>query len=324
MKTNVAYMALALTLLSCAAAPAADGKGGQPGVFRELKLGGRPAAMGGAYVAVAEGGIGHLYNPAGPALSRQYIAAFSYRAMHLDRRLGFASASIPAREEAVISVAWVYAGTAPLEGRDIQGNILPDNPISHSENLIAVNFAKRFIPQLSIGGKAFYLQNNIGNINATTAGVDFGVLTMLDLSKTAMGKMIPVFQAGLAVENLGANYKWTTTDYWQTLGQELGSSFDEKLPVIFRLGMAVSRPGRFLVAADLAASTASVLKTHFGGEYVAYRDLCLRAGLDDWHPTLGAGLMKKFDKLAIVFDFAYLLDKVGEGNDLLASFELRF
>ena len=321
--TKITYVALAMTLLSCAAA-AADGKGGQPGVFRELTLGGRPAAMGWAYVAVAEGGIGHLYNPAGPAQSRQYMAAFSYRVMHLDRRLGFASASFPAREEAVISVAWVYAGTAPLEGRDLQGNILPDNPISHSENLIAVNFAKRFLPQLSVGGKVFYLQNNIGNINATTAGADFGVLSKLDLSRTAVGKVVPVFQAGLAVENIGANYKWTTTNYWQTLGQELGSSFDERLPLTFRLGIAAGRQGLFLVAADFAANTASVLKTHFGGEYIAYRDLCLRAGLDDRHPTLGAGLTKKFDKLAIVFDFAYLMDKAGEGNDLLGSFELRF
>ena len=44
---------------------AEKGKGGYPGAYMELTVEPRPAAMGGAYIAVSDDAAGQLFNPAG-------------------------------------------------------------------------------------------------------------------------------------------------------------------------------------------------------------------------------------------------------------------
>jgi hypothetical protein len=318
-----ALIAVALGIASAAQA-GSDGHGGQPGAFRDVKVGGRPAAMGGAFTAVAYGGVGWLYNPAGISQVRKNDVTFSYRVMHLDRRLGYASISLPARENATIGFSWIYAGTASLEARDVQGYVIPGEDIASTQNLVGVTFGKTFLPQLAIGGRLFYVQHNIGNINAYSVGGDIGVLSKFDLSRTSFGGIVPLAQLGAAVENIGASYKWTTTNYWQTLGQEIGSTFDEKFPVNYRFGGALVRPGFGVLAADVEMNSASIFKTHFGAEYQVYQELVLRTGLDDLHPTFGFGVYHKVNKFGLFIDAAYLLDKAGEGDDFLMSLDLMF
>jgi len=322
-KTAVALLGLLLAA-SVPASAGSDEDGGQPGAFRDLKLGGRPSALGGAFTAVAEGGAGHLYNPAGLAHTRMYEFSFSYRAMHLDRRLGYASAAMPAKEDARIGLNWIYAGTADLKARDEMGNIIPGEDISYGENLIGVTFAKRFIPELMLGGKLFYVQNSIANITAYTVGLDIGILTKLDMRQTFLKEYFPLLQGGLVAENLGASYRWTTEDYWLSRGRERGASIDESFPANFRLGAALIQPNSHLVAADIEVNTASMLKTHFGGEYTINRTLSLRAGLDDLHPTFGVGIFKRLNQVGVWLDVSYLFDKVNEGDDVLVSFDIMF
>ncbi len=323
MKATAILIALFLTV-SPAVISAADGNGGQPAAFRDLKLGGRASALGGAYTAIADGGVGHLYNPAGLAQTRMYEFSFSYRAMQLDRRLGYASLAIPAKEQARLALSWIYAGSPDLESRDEMGVIIPGANISYSENLVGVTFAKRFIPELMVGGKLFYSQSNVAGVSAYTVGVDVGVLTKLDIRRTFLYPAFPLFQAGLAAENLGASYRWTTQDYWQAHGRETGATVDESFPANFRIGAALVQPEKYLVSGDFEVNTASLVKTHFGAEYTINGTLALRTGLDDLHPTFGAGFFSRVDKVGMRVDVSYLLDKVGEGDDVLFSFDLMF
>jgi hypothetical protein len=303
---------------------AETGSGGRAGAFRDLSLGGRPSALGGAYTALASGGIGHLFNPAGPALEHQFDVALSYRVMKLDRRLGYASFTIPAKENACLSFSWIYAGTKALDSRDDQGYIIPGQSISYAENLVSVNFAKQFAPRFYLGGKAFYAQNSIANINAYTVGVDAGAMYKMNMSKTAFGKIFPLLQFGLAAQNFGATYRWNTAKYWENHGTTQGATVDEKFPLIFRGGAAAIKLDNYLLTTDLEISTASRMVTHIGGEYTIARLLSLRAGLDDLHPTFGIGLFRKLDRFGVWIDLSYLTDKVGEGNDFMASFDLVF
>lgn len=324
MKQTTIFVFTVLALFAVSVGAGAEGRGGQPGAFRDLEIGGRPSAMGGAFVALAEGGAGQLYNPAGLAQSHWYAAGFSYRVMKLDRRLGYVSGAVPAKENAVLSLSWLYAGSPDLESRDEQGNIITGENISYSENLIGITFAKRFIPELLLGGRVFYAQNNVANINAYTVGIDIGGLVKLDMRKTPLKRTFPLFQAGLSVENLGANYRWSTGKYWTTRGREQGATVAESFPANFRTGIAFMQPGLCAIASDLEINTAGIVKTHVGGEYTYSRLLSLRAGLDQGHPTFGIGVFKKLPAFALWVDFSYLMDKVGEGDDLLISFDAAF
>lgn len=314
---------LAVLLLLAPMIAAEEGSGGQPGVFREVKLGGRASAMGGAYTALGEGGMGFLYNSAGPAQTRKSTFAFSYRTMKLDRRLGFASFTIPAREEASLSLFWLYAGSKSLAARDDQGYLTGDD-ISWNENMLGANFSKQFGKMYTIGAKIYYAQNNIADVNAYTAGVDFGALGKFDIRKTPLKPIFPLLRVGLAVENIGANYRWTTTNYWNTAGETQGSTFKEPFPVNYRIGLALEQPSSYVLAADFEMDSKSVFRTSLGGEINVNRAIALRAGLDDAHPTFGFGLLKVMSSFAMKVDASYLLDKVGEGDDLLISFDLIF
>ena len=324
MKQTTIFVSTVLALFAASLCAGAEGRGGQPAAFRDLEIGGRPSAMGGAFTALAEGSAGQLYNPAGLAQLYSYGAGFSYRAMKLDRRLGYVSGAVPAKENAVLSFSWLYAGSPDLESRDEQGNIIDGENISYSENLIGITFAKRFIPELLLGGRVFYVQNNIATISAYTVGVDIGGLVKLDMRKTFLKKTFPLLQAGLAIDNLGANYRWSTGKYWMARGREQGATVDETFPANFRTGIAFMRPGLYTIASDLEINAAGMVKTHVGGEYTYARLLSLRAGLDQGHPTFGIGIFKKLPAFALWVDFSYLMNKVGEGDDLLISFDAAF
>jgi hypothetical protein len=154
--------------------------------------------------------------------------------------------------------------------------------------------------------------------------VDIGGLAKLDARKTLLRDVFPLVQFGAAIENLGANYRWSTNSYWESRGLDQGVVVDERFPTNFKFGTALITPYKYIVSADLEVNTASMAKTHFGGEYTYNRVLSLRAGLDDLHPTFGVGLFKKFNSFALWVDFSYLTDKVDEGDDVLVSFNLAF
>lgn len=322
MKLSVNNIAILCMMVLLASTAWGEGEGGQPGVFKTMALGGRASAMGGAFTAIAEGGVAAIYNPAGIAQTRKHIIAFSYRAMHLDRRLGYANFQMPAKEMAAFSLTWIHAGTSPLQERDNQGNILADLETTYSENLIGATFAKQLGKSLSIGGKAYYVQNTISNINAYTVGADFGGLYKLDLRNTSIKDIFPLLRMGMVIENLGATYKWTTTNYWQTRGAERGATYEEKFPINYRAGVALEKPNSYIVSADFEVNSESQSKFRIGGEYSYRRMLFLRAGLDDGHPTFGTGFFKRFTSFALTIDMSYLTDRVGEGDDILISFDI--
>jgi len=175
-----------------------------------------------------------------------------------------------------------------------------------------------------LGGRLFYAQNDVANISAYTVGADFGGLLKLDMRNYFLASTFPLLQLGIAAENLGASYRWTTGKYWETRGSDHGATVDESFPVNFRVGSALISPDNYIFSTDLEINTVGMVTSHFGGEYTYRRTLALRAGLDDLHPTFGLGLFKRFGGFAAWIDFSYLTDKVDEGDDFLVSFDLVF
>jgi len=76
-----ALLALTLVIGTALPASAADGDGGYAGSYFQIPIGARPAAMGGAYLAVSDDGAAPLYNPAGIALMKKKLFAISYRVL---------------------------------------------------------------------------------------------------------------------------------------------------------------------------------------------------------------------------------------------------
>jgi hypothetical protein len=300
----IAVMFMSLGLWGTAGA-AEDG--GYAGASTSWGVGARPVAMGGAYVAVADGPTGFWWNPAGIAQIRENQAEAAWRAMSFDRQTGYVAYLHPfGREEAAMCFSWTYAGVADLYEYDIDG--ARGDQISNYTNAGTFTFGRRFSPVVSLGVNLRYVQQNIANIDAYTVGFDLGVHLRF-VHDWKMGDLtIPMSKVriGGAVQRLAEKFPWTTGEYWVTRG-ESGSATDERVPVGFRTGIAAFVwKDQALVAVDGEFNEKQGPRFHAGAEVRPHPLLALRAGIDDSDPTFGAGFdVKMNEKVKLILDYAF-------------------
>ena len=312
-KISISTILLILTLF-CSAAFAETGDGGYAGPFLQLGFGARALGMGGAFVAVADDATGGFFNPAGlTQLTKRTFGAF-YRKMTLDRRLSYVVYNQPIRDEATIALAWTNAGVGDVMGRDPDG--YPTEEITNYQNAVQLFLGRRIIDELSVGLTMEYIQYNLANINAY--GIGFGF--------SAMGKPIPELRLGVAVENLGMKYSWTSGDYWKRIDSDiLGSSVTEEFPFNLRFGVSyLLLEGRILLSSEIDKSEKQEAKIHLGVEGWALENVAGRIGYDRGSLTLGLGLRHKIQTAVLGFDYAFITSRVEDDADHLISLQFEF
>ncbi len=181
-------------LIVCAASLATARSGETTATFLTLGVGGRPSAMGEAYVGLAEGVNTLAYNPAGVAK----LDAAEVSAMHAEWVQGF-------RYE---YVAFAY----PLSWGTLGGSVRaltvggfelrtdPDNPSEEPEGTfgaadvaVDVSYAYPLSGVLAVGANAKIINQRIHDVSATGVAGDVGVYW----------EPRPSLSAGLAARNLG-------------------------------------------------------------------------------------------------------------------------
>jgi hypothetical protein len=274
---------LLILMTFCPTAFAETGDGGYAGPFLQLGFGARALGMGGAFVAVADDATGGFFNPAGLVqITKRTFGAF-YRKMPQDRRLSYVVYNQPVRDEATIALAWINAGVTDVMGRDSDGN--PTGEISNYQNAVQMLFGRKIIEQFSVGLTIEYIQFNLANISAY--GVGFGF--------SAMGRPMPELRLGLAVENLGMKYSWTSGDYW--------TRHDPNL---------------------LGASVKQKEKIHLGVEGWALENVAGRMGYDRGSFTFGLGLRQDIQSATLGFDYAFVTSRADDSADHLISLQFEF
>jgi len=301
-----------ILMVICSGALAETGDGGYPDAFLQLGFGARSLGMGGAFVAVADDATGGFFNPAGLVqITKRTFGAF-YRKMTLDRRLSYIIYNQPIRDEATIAIAWVNAGVSDVMGRDTDGYITGE--VSNYQNAVSLYLGRRILDQLSVGLGIGYIQYNLANINAY--GIGFGL--------SAMGRPTPKLRLGLAVENLGMRYSWTSGDYWKRYDL-LGSSVKEEFPFNIRVGASyLLLEDRILLSSELDKSEKQKAKIHLGVEGWALENVAGRIGFDRGSFTLGVGLRQKIESTVLGFDYAFITSRVEDDPDHLISLQFEF
>ncbi len=315
--------------LKAPTAAAADGDGGYAGSFLQVPIGARPAAMGGAYLALSDDGSGPLYNPAGTANLQKKLFTSSYRVMKLDRTLAYTSILFPAKGNSVIGVNWLYAGSGSVEARDGFGQ-----PLGHSVSLnthdFGVLFAKRFEDVVSAGLKLNYYHADFTEISSGSVGIDFGLMLYVDqFFDRERRDLMPVqnIQIGATVKNLGSRFVWNNGKYlYRYQGPNVPASVQaDDIPVEFGLGASARFfQQRLTLAADFLKDTKSAAEFHAGAEYLYMKRAALRTGISDGMLTIGGGYIFQFAKKALAIDYAFSSDKAGEGAEHIFSFDLLF
>ena len=330
---------ICLTILCLTSSSLAErGTGGYVGTFMELAAEPRPAAMGGAYIAISDDAAGQLYNPAGVAAIRNAIFTSSFRAMTLGRSMGFASILLPTRQESALGISWQYVGSGSVEVRNEDGDKMGMS-FSSNEHIFAITFAKQFTPFLGLGSKLQYLLKDgfsaggaVGSRNydiiydngASSISINLGAMLYVD-SLFEYGDMedkpIKDIKIGLVFKNMAAEYKWSSND-----NPNMTSAPDDKFPIIYCGGLSFKAFQRkLLVAFDLEKVDMRPIAVRIGGEYEYNKKFALRAGIDDGIITTGLGY--HFDlgeKNILEFDYAFSSARVEEGSDHLFGFHFKF
>ncbi|MCX6826840.1 MAG: PorV/PorQ family protein, partial [candidate division Zixibacteria bacterium] len=295
--------------------------GGYAGAFLNLAVQARPAAMGGAYVGISDDGAGLMYNPAGATAIIRKTLTSSYRVMQLGRKLGHISVILPTRLQSTLGIGWLYAGYGEVDRRDGSGH-KTGSTISSNEHAFSISFAKQFTPFLGAGTKLNYYYKEIADINATSIGVNLGVMIYPDSligGGNLEGKAITDIKIGLVMSNIASKYNWNHD------AEELSATQTDKFPPVATLGGSFRAFDRkLLVAADLEKNFKQTLAAYFGGEYNVIDHLLLRAGLNQGNITAGLGCGFIINKMELSVNYAFSAERIDEGSDHIISFDLNF
>ncbi len=295
--------------------------GGYAGAFLKMATEARPAAMGGAYMAVSDDPAGQLHNPAGLHAVTQPVFSSAYRAMKLDRKLSFISIVFPTKLHSAVGLSWIYAGYGDVELRDGSGRATGET-ISSNEHNFAVTFSKLFTPYLGLGAKINFFYKKHENLTSNSVGVNIGGMLYIDslfMYGHMEDKLINDIKVGAAINNIAAKYPWDTE------GSGLTATAEDKFPVKFDFGASCKAwKRRILIAGDLEKNEKQDMLLRLGGEYNYDSKYFLRTGLNDGSLTAGAGFKFIVNNLAFSLDYAFLGDRVDEGEDHLITLDIRF
>ncbi len=322
------FIVAVLLLPPTIALRAADGDGGQPGAFFRIPIGARPTAMGGAYLAISNDGAAPLFNPAGVVSLKKKLFATSYRAMDLDRSLGYITLLVPTREESTIGINWHYFGAGEITLRNSDGREI-GREVSFNNHDISILFAKRFEEYLSLGLRAGYLYSTFAEMSTFSVGVDVGAMIYLsgfyNRERRDEAFMRDV-QIGLTVKNLAATYRWDTEKYNEEIGGgDLSVEQEDKIPVEVGLGVSARFLKRkLLVATDIIKNEKQDPFFHGGAEYFISPEFAIRGGYSDGRFTAGTGYVFTIGNQVLAIDYAFATDKVDEGSEHIFSFDLLF
>lgn len=285
-------------------------KGGRTAMqFLKIGIGARQVALGEACIASVQDINAVFWNPAAITAIQNTEASFSYASWFADLSylagavgfrwgdigtfaLSYASLDYGQIDEALVSVSGGSSDTRT--GKTFSGGDI----------LLGLSYSKEFSTNLSIGGTAKLIHENLFVYSERVFAFDVG--TFYDTHFKGI-------RIAMAAQNFAGSVKW------------LGTSDREEgydIPLIFRIGTSANLVGAenaFLNAGEIHRLRLNVdaLHTndyagrfHLGGEYEFSGFLSVRGGYkfnyDEGNMSFGIGMQQEFSGMHLRLDYAYV------------------
>lgn len=257
--------ALVLGLLWTAAPVSAQNTGAS---FLRIDTGARPAAMGGAYTAVADDVNALYYNPGGLSLlSRRELGA-THTEWLLDSKFDFIGFAQPTAA-GTFGLGFTRLSNGRIEGRAADRSA--SGSFEASDTAVTLGFGRSLgeaVPfgRASLGINVKYLQSQLGSDSASTFAFDLGAVHRLDAAPLSLG---------FSVLNMGRGMRFLD----QT----------DPLPLTISAGAAYRLIGTLGLALDVRYEPHERrTDVALGTEYAVLSSFSLRAGYASVGPV-GAG-----------------------------------
>lgn len=268
--------------------------------FLKIGAGARPAALAGAFTAVADDATGLYWNPAGCAVARPGVVA-SYVDWPVGISHRFVGLVVPWGGQAV-GVSLVHLGCPQTP---VTTEMQPEGTgetWGFNDVAVALTYARSMTDRFSFGITLRYVDEALDVLHMRAFTFDAGTLYRIGWGSSRFAVVVSNFGPDVAPE--GTHTLWDGTPV---------SSFDSySPPTEFRLGFAtevVNTPShRLTLAAQLNHPNDNEENVSLGAEYAAGAGAFLRAGMrvnsDAESACLGAGLVLPWRR-TVSADVAY-------------------
>lgn len=280
----LAWSVIVLASVAAASWAAPEGRAGSSAADALLRgiPGGRAAALGGAYAAIAEGPLALRFNPAGLGQVERKALFFAYDNAILDIGRSDAFYATPAGEGGFGGQFTVVDyGTIT---RTTTANKINAGTFGASEYLGRVGYGRRLNPRLALGGSIALFRLDYDDVEATGYAGDVGLLYLPGIEGVRIAAV---------VRNLGQGPRFFTRE--------------EDLPTTGAVGVAW-RPGSWWhLVAEYEEVRNQGGAVRAGIEFTPVSVLAIRAGFDG-RADAGNGLAVGFGAAVgdLKFDYAYV------------------
>lgn len=239
-------------LTACVFAARAAASGSEGAAFLDIPVGGRPAALAGAYSALASDAYAPVWNPAGLG----FVPGAQLAAMHAEyAEVGgyeFASLVHPLGDRGGLGVSAQYFHADRTASLDLNGNQLGTYSSYYGAYSLAYGFA--FTERFSIGAAAKLIDARLADASARTGAGDAGALYRVN-EKVSLAAV---------AANLGGKLKF--------LEQA------DELPQHYRLGVHYAPLTQLSLVQETVYDRTELLSGRFAAEWRPLDALAIRAG----------------------------------------------
>ena len=253
--------------------------------FLSIEIGPRAAALGGAYVAIADDPTAMYWNPAGLERIENNSILFSHTRWLADTKLNYLGAAVPLGHYGTVGLSVTALAIPEMSVRTVAQPEGTGEFFDANDLAIGVSYSLSVIERFQVGINLKYIQQQIYNMTASTGAVDFGVLFT-----TGFNNMV----LGFSMSNFGGNMQLTGDDARVEVDlapDEFGNNDrilanletqEFQLPLIMRVGVAMdiiqTEKNNFKLALDAVVPNDNSQYLNVGGEYVFMNLIALRAG----------------------------------------------
>ena len=286
MSRKIICLVCSILLLATVAYSANDNTGTSSASFLKIGVGSRAAAMGNAYVSLANDATALFWNPAGIANIQGTGIGISYTDWILDINHSFLGITRNLGDLGVVGISFNYLTMGEME------RTTPSEPhgtgafFSSSDVALGVAYARNLTDRFSVGMKVKYIRETISFSSASTIAIDAGTQFV-----TGFNGM----RIGMSISNFGGKMTMQGTD--QLVKAKADGTIEgvpEKTSRLETEAWAIPLTFRFGVSMDLVKSDANLLTVSadftdprdvnpigsFGVEYGFNNLLFLRGGIN--------------------------------------------
>ncbi len=281
--------------------------------FLKIGVGGRAAALGESFIAIADDASALYWNPAGLAQFTKNQVIFSHNIWVVDINHDFIGAVYHLDSDNTFGASLT---AVTMEDMPVTNEFAPFGTgeyFGFSDIAISISYARKMTSQFSFGGTVKYIEETLDKLKMRGVMIDLGTYYRTGLGSTRFAVTVSNFGSELSPDGEVILIGDRNKSDWQSFAP----------PTIFRIGFAFepfeNEEHRVTTSIQLNHPNDNSENIVLGAEYVWQKLLFVRGGykfnVDEQNYSFGMGLHVPISIAEFTLDYAYAnFQKLGSSH----------